>query len=79
MFLSASAILVAITVGIWKRVLLASVVGLVISVIVLVWQLRNERIAAALVLAVPLLGGFSASIRGIVALRKIERHDPKRR
>ena len=76
LLLGASVILVAITVGIWKRILLASVVGLIVSVIVLVWQLRNERIAAALVLAIPLLGGFSASIRGIIALQKLERSEP---
>jgi len=78
-FFGASLILVAVTLGIWKRILLASVAGLIFSVIVLVWLLRNERIAAALVFALPLLGAFSASIRGIVVLRKIERHEPKRR
>jgi hypothetical protein len=60
----------AITVGTWRRILSAALLGLVLSVIVVTWELQRGQIAFAIVLGTPLVGGFLAAVRGIVALKK---------
>lgn len=71
--LGATSILIGVTVGTWKRLLLAAVVGLLVSVMILVWQIRSGAIATAVVLAIPLIGGFCTAIRGIIALKNLDR------
>jgi hypothetical protein len=68
--LGATALVTAITVGTWRRILSAALLGLVLSVIVVTWELQRGQIAFAIVLGTPLVGGFLAAVRGIVALKK---------
>lgn len=76
LFLGATLVLVAVTIGTWKRVLLASLLGLLISVSIVVWQIQRGHIAIGIVLAAPLVGGFFASARGIIVLKNLSRSDP---
>ena len=54
--------------------LLASLLGLLLSLILVAWELQRGQVAIAVVLGTPLIGGFLAAVRGIVALKDWERH-----
>jgi len=68
---AASLILVAVTIGTWKEVLSAPIIGILFGLYVIVWSLSHHQIAAAILLAVPLVGGFWTATRGILALRRL--------
>jgi hypothetical protein len=54
---TATIVMILVTVGTWKRILAAPLVGLVVASVVIAWQLSQGKIAA-IVLIVPLIGGF---------------------
>jgi TctA family transporter len=75
-FLGATIVFAAVTVGTWKRMLSASLLGLLLSVVLVGWELQHRQIAIAIILATPLVGGFLAAVRGIVAFKNLGSHTP---
>jgi hypothetical protein len=67
--LTATAILAIVTVGTWKRIVSASILGLVSGILMVAWNLWHHQPAAAILLAIPLVGGFWTATRGILALK----------
>ena len=67
--LTATAILAIVTVGTWKRIVSASILGLVSGVLMVAWNLWHHQTAAAILLAIPFVGGFWTATRGILALK----------
>jgi hypothetical protein len=64
-----------IAIGTWKRIWLSPLIGLLISVATVIWQLALGKVTA-LVLIVPLVGGFWTAMRGIAFFK---RNDAERR
>lgn len=62
-----------ITGGIWRHLLSAAAVGLILGVGGVAWGLWNNQIVAVILLVVPIIGGFATSIRGILFLKRLER------
>ena len=67
--LAATVIFAVVTVGTWKRVLSAAIVGMVMGVILITWLAKSGQIVAAVILAVPSIGGFMTAARGILTLK----------
>jgi len=53
-----------VAIGTWKRIWLAPLIGLLVGVAIVAWQLALGKIAA-IVLIVPIVGGFWTAMRGI--------------
>jgi hypothetical protein len=56
-----------IAIGTWKRIWLSPLIGLLIGVAIVIWQLALGKVAAV-VIVVPLVGGFWTAMRGIAFL-----------
>jgi cell division protein FtsW (lipid II flippase) len=69
---TATIVMILVTVGTWKRFLVAPVVGLIVALMAIVWELSQGKVAA-IVLIVPLIGGFWTAARGIAALKQLRR------
>jgi uncharacterized protein (DUF2062 family) len=69
---TATIVMVLVTVGTWKRILMAPLVGLVVALGTISWELSQGKISA-IVLIVPLIGGFWTAARGIAALKQLRR------
>jgi hypothetical protein len=67
-----SAALVAVIVTIGKRILSAAILGLVEGAALLAWAAMRGQLTAAIVLAVPLVGGLLTASRGIVILKRLQ-------
>jgi hypothetical protein len=58
-----------VAIGTWKRIWLAPLIGLLIGMAIVAWQLVLGKIAA-IVLIVPMVGGFSTAMRGIAFFKR---------
>jgi hypothetical protein len=58
-----------VAIGTWKRIWLAPMIGLLVGVAIVTWQLVLVKIAA-IVLIVPIVGGFWTAMRGIAFLKR---------
>src|SRR5260370_38898035 len=65
----ATVAMILVTVGTWKRIVAAPLVGLVIVSVAIAWEISHGKIAA-IVLIVPFMGGFWTATRGIAALKQ---------
>jgi hypothetical protein len=65
----ASIAMILVTVGTWQRIVAAPLFGLVIVSVTIAWEISHGKIAA-IVLIVPLMGGFWTATRGIAALKQ---------
>ena len=61
--------MIIVTVGTWKRIVAAPLVGLAIASVAIAWEISQGKIVA-IVLIVPLMGGFWTATRGIAALKQ---------
>lgn len=68
----ATIVLILVTVGTWKRIVVAPLVGLVVASVAIAWVISHGKIAV-IVLIVPLMGGFWTATRGIAALKRLRR------
>jgi hypothetical protein len=66
----ATIVMVLVTAGTWKRFLAAPVIGLVVTAVTIAWEIYQGGKVAAIVLIVPLMGGFFTAARGIAALKR---------
>ena len=55
-----------------KRIVVAPLVGLAVASVAIAWEISQGKIAA-IVLIVPLMGGFWTAARGIAALKQLRR------
>jgi hypothetical protein len=62
-------VMVLVTVGTWKRIWLAPLIGLTVGIAIVTWQLALGKIAA-IVLIVPTVGGFWTAMRGIAFFKR---------
>jgi hypothetical protein len=62
-------VMVLVTVGTWKRIWLAPLIGLIVGIAIVTWQLALGKIAA-IVLIVPMVGGFWTAMRGITFFKR---------
>jgi lysylphosphatidylglycerol synthetase-like protein (DUF2156 family) len=69
--LAAAVLLLIATVGTWKRILSAPVIGLLVGIGVVGWALWHRELAVAILLVVPFVGGFWTAARGIVTLKRM--------
>jgi hypothetical protein len=69
---TATIVMILVTVGTWKRILVAPLVGLAVASMAIAWELSQGKIPA-IVLIVPLIGGFWTAARGIAALKQLRR------
>jgi hypothetical protein len=70
---SATALVMAlVTIGTWKRVWLAPLIGLFVGVAIIAWQLALGKIVA-IVLIVPIVGAFWTAMRGIAFFSALEK------
>jgi hypothetical protein len=69
---TATIVMMLVTVGTWKRFLVAPVVGVIVALVAILWELSQGKVAA-IVLIVPLIGGFWTAARGIAALKQLRR------
>jgi cell division protein FtsW (lipid II flippase) len=68
----ATIVMILVTVGTWKHFVVAPLVGLVVASVTIAWEIFHGTIAA-IVLVVPLMGGFWTATRGIAALNQLRR------
>ena len=61
--------MILVAIGTWKRIWLAPMIGLLVGVAIVTWQLVLGKIAA-IVLIVPMLGGFWTAMRGIAFFKR---------
>jgi cell division protein FtsW (lipid II flippase) len=69
---TATIVMILVTAGTWKRIVVAPLVGLVVASVAIAWEISQGKIAAIL-LIVPLMGGFWTATRGIAALKLLRR------
>ena len=69
---TATIVMIVVTVGTWKRILVAPLVGLAVASLAIAWEISRGKIAA-IVLIIPLMGGFWTAARGIAALKQLRR------
>jgi hypothetical protein len=69
---TATIVMILVTVGTWQRILAAPLVGLFVASVAIAWEISQGKIAA-IVLVVPLIGGFWTAARGIAALKQLRR------
>jgi hypothetical protein len=62
-------VMTLVTIGTWKRIWLAPLIGLLVGVAIVTWQLVIGKIAA-IVLIVPIVGGFWTAMRGIAFFKR---------
>lgn len=65
-------VLILVTVGTWKRYIAAPLIGLIIASGAISWEIFRGKMIAV-VLIVPLVGGFYTAIRGIAVLKELRR------
>jgi hypothetical protein len=68
----ASVVMILVTVGTWKRIVVAPLAGLAVASVAIAWEISQGKIAA-IVLIVPLMGGFWTAARGIAVLKQLRR------
>jgi len=68
----ATIVMILVTVGTWKRMVVAPLAGLAVATVAIAWEISQGKIAA-IVLIVPLMGGFWTATRGIAALKQLRR------
>jgi hypothetical protein len=66
-------IFVAVTIGTWNYILSAPLTGLVCGLGVVWWELSHGQTVTAIILFVPIVGGFLTAARGILALARLRR------
>ncbi len=66
--------MIIVTVGTWKRIVVAPILGLLVASESIAWAISRREISAVL-LIVPLMGGFWTATRGIATLRKLARQN----
>ena len=66
-------VLAILTFGIWKHVLTAAVLGLLVGAATIGWTIWRGEMVAAVILAVPFVGGFVTAARGILALKRMSK------
>jgi len=67
--LAGTVILGVVTIGIWKRILSAAVIGLLVGMGLMVWTVLRGEVVTALLLTIPVVGGFLTAVRGIAVLK----------
>jgi hypothetical protein len=70
--LSAAIALSVVTIGTWKRVIAAPLIGQLFGLIAVAWLLGRREIVEAVILAIPCIGGFWSAVRGILFLKRID-------
>jgi hypothetical protein len=68
----ATIVMILVTVGTWKRMVVAPLAGLAVATVAIAWEISQGKIAA-IVLIVPLMGGFWTAARGIAVLKQLRR------
>jgi hypothetical protein len=63
-------VLAVVTIGIWKHILSAALLGVVFGLAFMSWLVRDGELAIATVLFVPFVGGFVTAARGVWALKR---------
>lgn len=67
---AATAFLAMVTVGTWKRVLIAPILGMPFGGALVVWGVTHGT-GAAVILVLPFVGGFWTAVRGIATLKRL--------
>jgi hypothetical protein len=62
-------VMALVTIGTWKRIWLVPLIGLLVGVAIVIWQLVLGKMAA-IVLIVPIVGGFWTAIRDIAFFKR---------
>jgi hypothetical protein len=68
----ATIVMILVTIGTWKRMAVAPLAGLAVASVAIAWEISQGKIAA-IVLIVPLMGGFWTAARGIAVLKQLRR------
>lgn len=71
--LAGALMFLSVTIGIWKHVLAAAIIGLCGAIGFIVWAVANHELVAAAIVFIPFVGGFWNAARGILALRRLRR------
>jgi TctA family transporter len=68
-------VMILVTVGTWKRCIAAPLIGLIFASGAISWEIFRGKMIA-IVLIVPLVGGFYTATRGIAVLKELRRQGP---
>ncbi len=60
-----------VTLGTWKRILAAPIIGALIAIGVERWLIARYEVAMAVIAFVPFVCGFFTAARGVVVLRRV--------
>lgn len=67
-------IMAIVTFGVWKHILSAAVLGMVVGIALIVWAIRHGQVVEALLLATPVVGGFWTAARGMITLKRFSQN-----